>query len=187
MLSDELLEEFFCCDLNACKGACCVEGEAGAPLKTEELEPMMEKLPAVKKLLSEESIKIIEKEGPAILDSDGEWVTPTIGDKECVFAFYDDQGILKCSFEESWDGTEKDFRKPISCHLYPAREVELFGSTALNYHQWEICSAACELGKREKIPLFKFLKVALERRFGKEWYLELEQIAVQIKKGPKTL
>ncbi len=183
LINEDLLEEYFCCDLNACLGACCVEGEAGAPLLEDEIEEIIKKIPSIKKYLSKESREILEKEGPAKMDIDSEWVTPTIGQKECIYAYYNDKGILKCSFEEEWSGKQDDFKKPISCHLYPAREVRLFGSTALNYHQWDICSPACELGKRSKIPLYVFLKESLIRRFGSEWYSSLEQIAVEIKKG----
>ena len=182
LVSEDFLDEFFCCDLNSCKGACCIEGDAGAPLKEEEIAPIREKFSQVKPFLSERSIEEIEKTSGVAKDRDGEWVTATVENRECVFAFYDEKGILKCSFEKAWDGSEKDFRKPISCHLYPAREVNLFGATALNYHQWEICSPACELGKREKIPLYKFLREGLEKRFGAAWYGKFSEIMEAIKK-----
>ena len=187
LVSQDIFEEYFCCDLNACKGACCVEGEAGAPVKDEEVSSILQKIPKIRKYLSKDSIEVLEKEGAAIKDLDGEWVTPTIRGKECIYAFYDKKGILKCSFEQEWSGEKTDFKKPVSCHLYPIREVKLFDSVALNYHQWEICSSACDFGKRNKIPLYEFLKESLVRRFGVDWYNALSEIAEQLKKGPKPL
>jgi Protein of unknown function (DUF3109) len=180
LVSEDFLDEYFCCDLNACLGACCVEGEEGAPLVEDEISEIEEKYPEIKKLLSPDAINEIEKEGFAVKDPSGDWVTPTVDKKECVYAFYNENGILKCSFEKVWNGNDSDFEKPMSCHLYPAREVELFEVTALNYHKWEICSDACELGKKSKIPLYKFLQSALERKYGKDWYREFAEVVEEL-------
>ncbi len=174
LVSDDVADEAFVCDLQKCKGACCVEGDLGAPLSTEEL-PMIEKVvETVKPYLAEEAIYVLEKEGGYILDEDGDYSTSTIDNKECAFAFYDENQILKCSIEQAYKDGKTDFKKPISCHLYPIRISKLPEFEALNYDRWSICAPACDLGKELKVPVYKFLKEALIRKFGKNWYQDLE-------------
>lgn len=175
LLSDELIEEQFVCDLTKCKGACCVEGDLGAPLTEGELPLIDEAIDLVKPYLTDEAVAVLEKEGGYLLDEDGDLSTTTINGKECAFAFYDDKKILKCSIEQAHKDGKTAFKKPISCHLYPIRTVKLPDYEALNYDRWSICAPACDLGKELKVPVYKFLKEALVRKYGEGWYLELEQ------------
>ena len=162
------------CDLEACKGACCVEGDLGAPLDKDELPAMEEIVELVKPYLSNEALDALEKEGPYLLDEEGDFSTTTVNGRECAFAFYDDRGILKCGIEKAWQEGKTDFRKPISCHLYPIRLSKLNGGyVGLNYSRWSICSPACSLGQELGVPLYEFLKEPLIRKFGQDWYNEL--------------
>lgn len=174
LISDDVVEEAFVCDLTKCKGACCVEGDLGAPLLKEELSIVQELIDVVKPYLSKEAVEVLEKEGAYVHDSDGDYSTTTIDNKECAFAFYDDQNVLKCSIEQAHKEGKTDFKKPISCHLYPIRVAKLPDFDALNYDRWQICSPACDLGKELKVPVYKFLKEALIRKYGENWYEELE-------------
>lgn len=176
LISDDVIDEAFVCDLHRCRGACCIEGELGAPLETTELRAIHAVIECVKPYLSEEAIRVLEEKGGYVVDEDDEFSTPTINGRECAFAFYDDNGILKCSIEQAHQDGKTHFKKPISCHLYPVRVVKLPDFEALNYDRWHICSPACELGKKRKTPVYKFLKDALIRKYGKPWYSELESI-----------
>lgn len=173
LISDDIKEQFFVCDLDKCKGACCVEGDLGAPLLPEELIEIEEVVDIVKPYLSEEAIAALEKHGAYILDEEGDFSTTTIDNKECAFAYYDDKKILKCSIEQAYKDGKTNFKKPISCHLYPVRVVKLHDHLALNYDRWHICSPACGLGEKLGVPVYKFLKNALIRKFGEDWYAEL--------------
>ncbi len=168
-------EEHFVCDLAKCKGACCVEGDLGAPLEEDELDKVEEAVEMVKEYLPKESLEVLEKEGGYILDEEGDFSTTTINGRECVFAYRDEKDILKCSIEQAWKDGKTDFRKPVSCHLYPIRITKLHGYDALNYDQWEICSPACDLGEQLKVPVYKFLEEALVRKYGREWFDKLEK------------
>ncbi|MEO1049979.1 MAG: DUF3109 family protein [Bacteroidota bacterium] len=179
LLSDDLKEQFFVCDLEKCKGACCVEGDLGAPLSDEELPVLEEIYAKVKPYLSEEGRKAIEEQGVYVLDDDREYSTPTINGKECAYAIYDEKGILKCGIEQAHNDGKINFKKPISCHLYPIRISKYDDFEALNYDQWHICSAACELGAKLGLPVYKFLKEPLIRKYGEEWYQKLEQMIEQ--------
>ena len=170
IISDDLREQMFHCDIEKCKGACCVEGDLGAPLQQDELVVLEEVLGEVKPYLSEEGLKAIEEQGPYVLDHEGDFSTPTIGGKECAYSIYDDNGILKCGIEQAHFDGKIDFRKPISCHLYPVRITKYEDFDALNYDRWSICSDACTLGKELKMPVYKFVKDALIRKYGEEWY-----------------
>jgi hypothetical protein len=176
LLSDDIRDEAFVCDLQKCKGACCVEGDLGAPLEKEELSDIDAVIEHVRPYLSAEAIAVLEKEGGYVYDEMGDYSTPTLGGKECAFAFYDERGILKCSIEQAWKDGKTTFRKPISCHLYPIRVTKAGGYEALNYDRWHICSPACELGESLKVPVYKFLKEALVRKYGEEWYANLENL-----------
>ena len=176
LISEDLVSEAFVCDLNKCKGVCCVEGDLGAPLQEEELLPIKKVIPYVLPYLSIKSRKVLETMGAYVLEEDGEYSTTTVAGKECAFAFYDSKGILKCSIERANELGKTKFKKPISCHLYPIRVSKLPPDyEGLNYDKWHICSDACELGKSLKIPVYRFLKAALIRKYGAEWYQELEK------------
>ncbi len=175
LVSDDVVKEAFVCDLQKCKGACCVEGDLGAPLNKEELPLIDEVIDLVKPYLAKEAIEVLEKEGGYILDEDGDYSTSTIDNKECAFAFYDENKILKCGIEQAHKDGKTDFKKPISCHLYPIRISKLPEFEALNYDRWSICSPACDLGKELKVPVYKFLREALIRKFGESWYKALEE------------
>lgn len=171
VLSDDIKENFFVCDLEACKGACCVEGDAGAPLEEEETKILEEIYPLVKDYLTEEGRKVIESQGPWVIDKDGDKGTPTIGDnRECAYAQYDERGILKCGIEQAYLDGKVNFKKPISCHLYPIRVTKYDQFDALNYDRWDLCDPACSLGKSLQVPLYRFLKDALVRKYGEDWY-----------------
>ncbi|MDH5397504.1 MAG: DUF3109 family protein [Cyclobacteriaceae bacterium] len=174
ILSDDIKDEFFVCDVIKCKGACCVEGDLGAPLEDDELTILDEVLEQVVPYLTAEAKKIIKKHGAYILDEDDEYSTPTIYGKECVYAIYDDKGILKCAIEQAYNDGKITFQKPISCHLYPIRTKQYEQFTAINYDRWNICSPACHKGQELQIPLYKFLKTPLIRKFGQDWYDKLE-------------
>jgi len=173
LISDDIKESFFLCHLEKCKGACCVEGDLGAPLEEEELSIIDAIYPVVKPYLSQEGVKAIDTQGCHLLDEEGDYSTTTIGGKECSFAVYDDNGILKCGFEKAFLDGKTTFRKPLSCHLYPIRVTKYDDYDALNYDQWKICSDACVLGESMNLPLYKFLKESLIRKYGEQWYLEL--------------
>jgi len=184
LVSDDVAEKEFVCNLEKCKGACCVEGDFGAPLLEEELAILEEIYPKVKKYLSPEGIKEIEKQGTHTKDDDGDLVTPVIGGRECVYAIYDKKGILKCGIEAAYNDGKIAWKKPISCHLYPIRVSSKKDFEALNYHKWHICSPACALGKELQVPVYKFLKDPLIRKYGETWYGEL---VTAIETKPKKL
>ena len=174
LVSDDIREVEFVCHLEMCKGACCVEGDLGAPLEEEELPIMNEIIEKVKPYLTLDGIKAIEEQGTYILDEDGDYSTPTIEGKECAYSHYDAKGILKCGIEQAYLDGKVGFKKPISCHLYPIRITKnKKGFEAVNYHKWSICSAACSYGKSLQVPLYKFLKDPLVLKYGEGWYDEL--------------
>ena len=173
LISDDIKDESFVCDLHKCKGACCVEGHLGAPLAHEELVEIEDVVDKVKEYLSPEAIEVLEKEGGYLLDKEGDFSTTTINGNECAFAFYDKNKILKCSIERAYEDGKTDFKKPISCHLYPIRVGRAAEYETLNYDQWHICASACDLGKALKVPVYKFLKEPLIRKYGDDWYTEL--------------
>lgn len=176
VLSDEIIEQHFVCNLNACKGACCVEGDAGAPLEMHELPILEEVFKKVKPYLSAEALKVITEKGLFEVDEEGDFCTTTVNNRECVFAIYDEKKILKCGIEQAYLDKKIDFKKPISCHLYPIRITKTAEFELLNYSRWSICSAACENGAALQVPLYKFLKEPLIRKYGEPWFHELEEI-----------
>lgn len=180
LVSEDLLEEHFVCDLNACKGACCVEGESGAPLEQNELALLEQNLDAVKPYMRKEGVSVVEAQGPFSLDDDGDFVTPLIGKHgECAFVTFDERGIAKCALEQAFIDGKTNWKKPISCHLYPVRLAKLTDFVAVNYHRWQVCEPACSCGKSLKVPVYKFLREPLIRKFGEAWYTELEEVAGQ--------
>jgi len=182
IVSEDIIEKEFVCNLSACKGACCIDGEAGAPLEESEIIKLEEIYPIVKPYLRKEGIEAIEKQGVYIKNTDGELETPLIDGADCAYVIFDDKNTAQCAIEEAYNQGEVDWKKPISCHLYPVRVQDYSEFSAVNYHKWEICSDACTLGKELRVPVYKFVKEALIRKFGEDWYLELEKAAIDLKK-----
>ncbi len=179
LVSLDFIEHFFLCDLNECRGECCIEGDAGAPITEEELKTLKRLLPIVWDDLTPASKQIIKEQGVAYIDEDGDLVTSIVNGKDCVFTTYEKNGMCLCAIEKAFREGKSDFYKPISCHLYPARLSEYSDFTAINYHRWKICRCAELLGKKKNIRIYQFLKEPLIRRFGKEWYDELCFVAQQ--------
>lgn len=175
VVSEELLKRKFVCNLDACKGACCVEGDAGAPLNEDELEELENVFETVKPYLPQKNIEALEEDLYTI-DHDGEYVTQLVNGKECAFVFYDEKGITKCSIEQAYLDGKTNFKKPISCHLFPVRLTKYKSFTAVNYAYWNICDDACELGDKLGIKTYEFLKEPLIRKFGEEWFNELKLV-----------
>lgn len=178
VVSEEILEGEFVCNLEACKGACCVEGSSGAPVAGEELEVLRDIYPRVSPFLREEGRRAIAEQGTSVRGEDGEWETPLIDGNECAYVVYEDNKAL-CGIEAAYRAGAIDWIKPVSCHLYPVRIREYTALTAVNYHQWHICDPACSLGKSLKVPIYKFVREALIRKFGESWYAELEAVAAR--------
>ena len=181
ILTDDIKDEYFVCDLAKCKGGCCVEGDLGAPLNEDELGILDDIYPQVKPYLNDAGRAAIAEHGKYILDEDNEYSTPTIGGKECAYAIYDDAGILKCGIELAYmegkiDPIASGYQKPISCHLYPLRIKGYEQFEAVNYDLWHICKDACTNGMNLKVPLYKFLRQPLIRMYGEDWYSELVNI-----------
>lgn len=182
LVSPDILTERFCCDLEACKGACCIEGDAGAPVTLDEIGDIEDALDTVWSDLSASAQSVIDKQGVAYTDRDGELVTSIVGGKDCVFTCYE-HGTCLCALERAWRAGKTKFCKPISCALYPIREKRFdSGLTGLNYHRWEVCKAAVAKGRELDLPIYKFLKEPLTRRFGNKWYEELCAVAEEINK-----
>ncbi|MFN6037811.1 MAG: DUF3109 family protein [Bacteroidota bacterium] len=175
LVSEDLIEKKFVCDLSACKGACCVHGESGAPLEEEETKILKKIYSKVKPYMVENGIKAIEKQGHFIIDSDGDFVTPLVGEEgECAYVFFDAEGVAKCAIEQAYLDKKIDWQKPISCHLYPVRVTKYKTYEAVNYHKWKICKPACECGEKLSVPVYKFVKKSLIKKFGASWYKKLE-------------
>jgi hypothetical protein len=186
LVSDEIIEEQFVCDLNKCKGGCCVDGDAGAPLSKQELKHLDEVYDAVLPYLDEENKKELVKQGKYVYDKEFGWVTPTIESKVCVYGMTDAKGIVKCGIEQAYNDGKVNWKKPISCHLFPIR-VKLSKNKVTEYVNYEpredLCSAACTLGKKLKVPVYVFLKDALVRKYGTEFYETLDATAKHVKAG----
>lgn len=186
LVSDEIVEEQFVCDLNKCKGGCCVDGDAGAPLSSEELLHLNEVYDAVLPYLDEENKNELLKQGKYVYDNEFGWVTPTIESKVCVYGITDEKGIVKCGIEQAYNDGKVNWKKPISCHLFPIR-VKLSKNKKTEYVNYEpredLCSAACNLGKKLKVPVYVFLKEALVRKYGTEFYETLDAAAKHVKLG----
>nr|WP_315347162.1 DUF3109 family protein [Hoylesella enoeca] len=180
LLSSDILTERFCCDLEACKGICCVEGDAGAPVTLDEISSIEDALDTVWNDLSASAQAVLDKQGVAYTDREGDLVTSIVGGKDCVFTCYDD-GVCLCALEKSYRTGATKFCKPISCALYPIREKRFDGGLiGLNYHRWTVCRDAVKKGRALDLPLYKFLKAPLIRRFGAEWYRELCEVAKEL-------
>ena len=178
LISDHVVEAQFVCDLNSCKGGCCVDGDCGAPLTKEETQIIAKVYPKVKQYLSAEYIDEIKKQGTHTKDDEYGYVTPTVNGGICVYAYTDDIGIVKCAFEKAWKEGKIDFQKPISCHLFPIRVKDMNGYEAVNYEPRKtLCKPACKLGQKLKVPVYKFLKDSLVRKYGLEFYDTLDAVA----------
>jgi hypothetical protein len=175
IISQEIFDQQFVCDLNACKGACCVEGDSGAPLLKNEAQELEKFYPIIKKYLSSNGKKAIKKQGFSIIDADNDLTTPLVNNRECAYVYYN-AGITKCAIEKAYLEDGISFKKPISCHLYPIRITEYKEFDALNYESNKICSPACKLGELLKVSVFRFLKEPLIRKYGKSFYTELEVV-----------
>jgi hypothetical protein len=173
VISDDVRDNFFVCNLEACKGACCVEGDLGAPLEAHELQILQDEYHNIKPFITEAGQKAIEQQGIYIKDWEGDYSTTTINDRECAYALYDERGILKCGIEQAYLAGVTTFKKPISCHLYPIRITKYEDFEALNYDRWNICNPACSFGATLGVRIYQFLREPLVRKYGEEWYAEL--------------
>lgn len=180
LVSDDLVDQYFVCDLKACKGACCWEGDYGAPLEEAELPVLDSIFENIKPFLSPAGVAAIEAQGKYVwIEEEGEWATALVDNGPCAYMTLDAFGIAQCGIEKAWKAGATDFQKPISCHLYPVRveKNEKVGFEALNYDRWDICSAACKLGQKEQVPVYQFVKDAIVRKYGQEFYDELDGAA----------
>lgn len=179
LVSNDLIERFFKCDLQACKGACCIEGDAGAPLLEEEKKAIEENLDKILPLLTPRGREAVINDGVAYLDADGDLVTTLIDGGQCAFSMIEGEGLCLCALEKGYREGILPLLKPFSCHLYPVRLKKIDSLTALNYHRWKICRCAEKSGRESSIRAYEFLKEPLTRKFGKEWYDELSEVAKQ--------
>lgn len=178
LVADDVVSAQFVCDLNACKGGCCVDGDCGAPLTEEETLIIEEIYPTIRPYLKDEYVAEIERQGTHVIDDQYGYVTPTVNGGICTYAFTDDAGIVKCAIEKAWQEGKVDFQKPISCHLYPIRVTEQPGFIGVNYEpRKKLCRPACKLGKALKVPVYKFLKQPIIRKWGEEFYEALDAAA----------
>jgi hypothetical protein len=174
LVSLDVFEKKFVCDLNACKGACCIKGDAGAPVEKEEEEEMKKVLSEVLPYMRTEGKQAVKEQGIAVRDEEGELTTPLVDGGECAYVTFDETGTAKCAFELAFQDGKIDFPKPVSCHLYPIRIRKYNRFEALNYDRWEICDPACALGEKLAVPVFRFVKNALVRKYGEDWFAQAE-------------
>ena len=182
IVSTQLFEKKFVCDLKACKGACCVQGDAGAPLTFEEVDILENIYDDVKPFMRPEGIAVVEESGVFYLDRDNDAVTSLVNDAECVFVNFDEKGIAKCAIEQAHADGKVSFLKPISCHLYPIRVKKFDDTVALNYNEWSVCEPACACGDSLNVPVYRFLKGPIVRAFGESFFKELELVDEELKK-----
>ena len=182
LISEDLFSEEFVCNLAKCKGICCVEGDAGAPLDEDETKILDEIYPKIKPYLRPEGIQAIEEQGTYTLDFEGDLVTPLVNNAECAYVIFDEKGYTKCAIEKAYEDGVIDWQKPISCHLYPIRITESSNFSAINYPEWDICSDACTLGKELGVKVYQFLKKPLIRKYGEEFYQTLSEAAEEWEK-----
>jgi hypothetical protein len=186
LISDEVVEEQFVCDLHKCKGACCEDGDAGAPLTKHELDFVVESYDVFKKYMTKEGIKEIEKQGKYTYDRDFGWVTPTVNSGICAYGYKDKNGVIMCAIEQAYNNGEIKWKKPISCHLFPIKISASQQDPEIEYVNYEpredLCKAACSLGQKLKVPAYVFLKEALVRKYGEEFYNTLDETAKHMKR-----
>ena len=186
IISFDVFEKQFVCDLSACKGSCCVEGDAGAPLTDKELDVLPYIFNEVKPYMQTEGVNEIEKQGFFVVDADGDNTTPLINNKECAFVVFDENEMAKCTIEQAYNDGKIDLKKPISCHLFPIRIKEYRDFDAINYEAINICKPACDCGEQLQIPVYSFLKEPLIRLYGEEWYRKLKEAARLLKQHRKN-
>ena len=182
LVSLDVLEKQFCCDLGACCGKCCIEGDAGAPVSEDELQEIEKVLPLIQPLMTRKAQKTVEQNGLSYLDPSGERVLSIVDGQACVFMQRDEKRWCYCLLEQAYLQGKTSWRKPISCALYPIRLTQVGSRVGVEYHRWDICYPARVLGKKQQVPLYRFLREPLIRRFGQEWYDELELTAEEWKK-----
>lgn len=185
IISREVFEKQFVCDLLKCKGACCVEGDSGAPLTGEEAALLEQEYPKIEQYLPENHREEIRKQGYSVIDSDNDTVTPLVNNRQCAYSFFDDKGIVKCSIQKAYTEGKISFRKPVSCHLYPVRITEYKTFDAINYEKIDVCKPGRECGRSMQVPLYRFLKEPLIRKYGEEWYRQAEIAAGYLEKNKK--
>jgi len=187
LISDQIIEEQFVCDLDKCKGGCCEDGDAGAPLEVEELDELINNFEVIRPYLTKEGLKVIEKHGKYHYDTEFGWVTPTIDGGICAYGFRDEKGIIKCGIEAAYYDGKLSWKKPISCHLFPIRITKSKlepGTEYVNYEpRQDLCKAACKLGKKLKVPVYLFLKDAITRKYGEAFYETLKATAEHVEKS----
>ncbi|WP_147677290.1 DUF3109 family protein [Algibacter pacificus] len=182
IISEDIIKKDFLCNLSACKGACCIDGDAGAPLEEDETKIMEAIYPKVKPFLRQEGIDAIEAQGTSITSDLGDLETPLINGADCAYVIFDEKNVALCAIEEAYNQGEIDWKKPVSCHLYPIRIQDYSEFSAVNYDKWDICDDACTLGEELGVPVYKFVKEALIRKYGEDWYAELEKVAETMEK-----
>ena len=182
IVSFDIFTEYFCCDPSHCKGICCVEGDAGAPVALDEVEKLEEALPVIESEMRGEALAVVKEQGVVYNDPDGDLVTSIVNGKDCVFASRDENGGCICLIEKAYREGRTPWRKPISCYLYPVRLRKVGDYTAVNFHKWDVCNSAFIKGRRKGIRAYEFLKEPLIERFGQEWYDELLLVAEELKK-----
>ena len=182
IVSTDVFSEQFTCDLNKCKGACCVKGNGGAPLNENEVDKIQNNIEKIKPYMSKSGIETVNREGVYYLDEEDTPATKLIDKKECCFVYFDEDEIAKCSIETAYKAGDINFNKPESCHLYPIRTKEFNEFTAINYETWDICSPACSLGKSLKVPVYQFLKEPIIRVFGSSFFEELTKVDQEFNK-----
>lgn len=179
LISLDIIEQYFSCDLDACKGECCIEGDAGAPITPEEYEKISELIPLVWDRLTPAAQRVLEEQGAGYYDEDGDLVTSIVDGRDCVFTTYAPGGKCFCALEQIYREGKSDFPKPVSCALYPIRVTEYSTFEALNYHRWKICRCAEKAGKARAVRVFEFLKDPLIRKYGREWYDKMHLAATE--------
>ena len=186
LVSDEVVAEQFVCDLSKCKGGCCEDGDAGAPLETQELNELINAWESIKEYMTPEGIREVEKAGKYVYDQEFGWVTPTIKSRICAYGYRDNMGIIKCAIEQAYNDGKITWRKPLSCHLFPIR-IKKSKDNKTDYVNYEpredLCAAACKLGKKLKVPVYIFLKDSIVRKYGEEFYETLAATAKHMEEG----
>ena len=177
LISEEIISEEFVCNISKCKGQCCVSGSAGAPLEKGETKILEKLYNKISPFLSKKGRMAIKEQGNYVIGFDGDLETPLIENKECAYTVFDKGGVAQCGIEKAYNNGAIKWNKPISCHLYPIRVDKYPTFTAVNYHEWSVCDSACSLGAELKVPVYKFVKNALVRKFGKKWFKKLSLFA----------
>jgi len=185
IVSTQIFDKKFVCDLNACKGACCIEGNSGAPLTLDEIDLLEENIEKIMPFMRPEGIEQVEENGVFYMDEDNEAVTTLVNGGECAFVYFDENNITKCGIEQAYNSGKIDFNKPISCHLYPIREKQFNDFRALTYDIWPICAPACACGDKLDVPIYRFLKGPIIRAYGEDFFEALEEVDKGLKDSKK--